>query len=113
MIEDTYKLRSANNLFTRITIADIEVKTEVRFAGYETGKLIVIHIDGNKVIIREQGTTRWCARGQTTYDSPKYLIGIVDGSEFLKKYEIDYTKQTAKQAKQEAFKLIQEGTFNE
>jgi hypothetical protein len=105
--EEFYKLRSANNQFEKITISDITENTEVRFAGYETGKLLVVYINENKVIIREQGQNRWCSRGETAYDPPKYLIGIIKDSNFFKVYEIEYNKQTAKQAKQEALNLVQ------
>jgi hypothetical protein len=105
-----YRLRSANAMFQSLEAMDLELGTEVKFSGFEMGKLTVFrkYVDdgGVRVIIKEAGQTAWSGRGETSYYHPRLYVGYVVRDRFWCVYESEYTKSTRKQIIEEAIRRM-------
>lgn len=90
----------------------------IGFWAHETGPLSFIKEEGNRAIIREGGHQYFSGRGEFPYTSPRYYIGVFCISEahgtgkkevecFTAIYSIQYTRETARVAKELANELYE------
>lgn len=85
---------------------DIEEGDRVYFPGYDTGKLTVLKREGDVVLIRESGRNFFLMRGQYPYSHPSYRVGFIKGNEFHMVEQVEYSKETAKEAKEKAMEIF-------
>jgi len=95
-----------NSIYKSITVE--ENNNDIRFLGYEMGKLTKILHENNVVIFKENGHNYWSGIGQTSYSSPRYFIGYYKNRTFSCCKEIEYDKKTVKKAKELAIKIFKE-----
>ena len=90
----------------------------ISFWGHETGKLKIIKEEHSRAIIRESGHQYFSGRGNFPYTSPRYYIGVFCMSKargagnrvvecFTAFYSFEYTRETAKVAKELADELYE------
>jgi hypothetical protein len=95
-----------NSIYKNITVE--ENNNDIRFLGYEMGKLTKILHENNVVIFKENGHNYWSGIGQTSYSSPRYFIGYYKNGTFNCYKEIEYDRKTVKKAKELAIEIFKE-----
>lgn len=103
------KITEPNNYFN---IKKLRIYSDrIEFAGYETGKLSIFKESEYKIIVKEAGHSYFGGRGMTNYAYPTYYVCKIESKEnnmytINILYEIEYDKQSMKDAKNKAIELF-------
>lgn len=81
---------------------------EIRFVNCDARAMKEIKNQDGKIILREKGGNGWGGIGLTNYYPPQYRIGFINGDKFKGIWDIEYSKETMKEAKELAFKIFDE-----
>lgn len=117
-VEDKFEVREGKGYFrTGYQLNWLYPGPYAKFSGVDMGgKITAIEggFDNGPVIFKVAGHNSWESIGNTSYNPPHYIIGIIEGIDdhgnngtFHQKWEITYTKHHAKVAKATAYEIYE------
>jgi len=84
------------------------IREGIRFRGHDFGgKISVFFQKDRKAIFKVAGHNGVYTRRRTKYYPPQFMIGTLENDVFTKYYEISYTRNHTKEAKEKALELVE------